>query len=78
MSIKKVISLRNILKVFSHFYIIYLRNKETQQTFRNIVSIQFDASFFVQMIFIDGSSMCPTNDSRFNVSIDYVIILICA
>ena len=30
------------------------------------------------MIFIHRSSMCPSNYSRFNVIIDYVIILVCA
>ena len=56
---------------------IYLRNKEKQQTLRVIVNIQYDASFLVQMIFIYRSSMCSLNYSRFNVIIDYVIILVC-
>ena len=47
-----------------------LRNKE-QQKLRVIVSIQL-----VQMTFIHRSSMCPWNYSRFNVIIDYVIILV--
>ena len=29
----------------SIFFFLYLRNKETQQTLRDIVSIQYDASF---------------------------------
>ena len=38
-------------------YVVYLRNKETQQTFRVIVSIHYDASFLLQIIFIHGSSI---------------------
>ena len=55
---------------------VYLRNKETQQTLRVIVILQYEASFLCNDI-IHESSMCPSNYSRFNVIIDYVMILIC-
>ena len=43
---ENTLPLKGIKSVFSQAYIyVYLRNKETQQTLRVIVNIQYDASF---------------------------------
>ena len=62
--------------IFFNLYILKEKRNATNTSSHCKHTIR--CKFLVQMIFILRSSMCPSNYSRINVIIDYIIILVCA